>query len=198
MENNRVRRTKIIDYVRINLCSFKYLLNCNISHIAVQNIPHNDHVHTIPCTQVRPIMWMVPLRNSNTPNYELPNIQLTWRKRHTCRVIYMKKTIFTWPLWLLRVVLFSPCLIRQSGDPACYGYLQLPRMTLVSVMQQPGVWKMCSLYLLWYFKSATQVFVLHKTDQWLLLQLYILYFFHGHLNVVPVNYIVGSVGRMFV
>jgi len=63
----------------------------------VENIRHNDHVHTIPFTQARPTMRMVPLRNSNTPNYELPNIPLTWRKRHTCRGMHTK-TIFTWPL----------------------------------------------------------------------------------------------------
>jgi hypothetical protein len=135
MENNTMTIAKIIDYVRINLCNFKSLLNCNISHIALQNIRHNDHAYTILCTQASPTMWMATLQNSNTPNYELPNIPLTWRKRHTCRCMHTK-TIFTWPLcgalWLIRIALFSQQLIRHSHDPACYDYLLSPRMTLVS------------------------------------------------------------------
>lgn len=143
---------------------------------------------------------MVPLWNSKTPNYELPNIILTQRKRHTCRGLYTR-TNLTWPLrsalWLLRIACFHNNL---SGTATIQHVMIIYNHHVwhLWMMQQPSVWKMSSFYLLRCFKSVTQVFVLHKTDQWLLLQLYIICFFHGHLNVAPVNYIVGSVGRMFI
>lgn len=107
MKNNKMN-VNIRDYVHINSYSFKFFMKCNISHITVQNIRHNDREYTIPCTQARPTMWLVPLRNSNTPIYKPPNIPLTRRKRHTCRGVHTK-TIFTWllcrALWLIRIAL---------------------------------------------------------------------------------------------